>query len=80
MKQGKTAIVDLSQNVSVETTMPESNYPALRSGFHGYPPNPRWNGSKYRAWKIGQQWRNAFQKGEMVVRRDRILVTAKQPE
>jgi len=78
MKQAKAAIVDLSSNISVQTTLPETNYPALRSGFNGYPPNPRWNVSKYRAWKTGQQWRSAYQRGEMVVRRDRILVSVNQ--
>lgn len=71
-------IVQLSQNVSVRTTLPESNYPALRSGFAGYPPNPRWNVSKFRAWKIGQEWRNALKRGELVVRRDTLLVSAKK--
>ncbi|NBD15016.1 MAG: hypothetical protein GVY04_02375 [Cyanobacteria bacterium] len=78
MKQQPTAIVELSKNISVRTTMPESNYPALRSGFEGYPPNPRWTVSKYRAWKTGQQWRNALQRGEMVIQRDQLLVTAKK--
>jgi hypothetical protein len=77
MKQERTAIVELSKNISVRTTLPESSYPALRSGFEGYPPNPRWTVSKYRAWKTGQQWRNALQKGEMVVGRNQILVTPK---
>jgi len=77
MKQ-QAAIVELSKNVSVRTTIPESNYPALRSGFEGYPPNPRWTVSKYRAWKTGQQWRNALQRGEMVIRRDQLLVMAKK--
>lgn len=77
-KQGQAPIIELSQNISVRTAIPEKNHPALRSGFEGYPPNPRWNTSKFRAWQVGQQWRKALQQGEMKVRRDRMLVAAKR--
>jgi len=78
LKPDQTAIVELSKNISVRTTLPENSYPALRAGFEGYPPNPRWTVNKYRAWKTGQQWRSALQKGEMVVGRNQMLVTAKK--
>lgn len=78
MKEEQATIVQLTENISVRTAIPESNYPALRSGFEGYPPNPRWTVSKYRAWRMGQQWRNALKQGEMKVRRDRLLVSAKK--
>ncbi|MDR9403496.1 MAG: hypothetical protein RI580_08655 [Halothece sp. Uz-M2-17] len=81
MKQQPAAVIELSKNISVRTTIPPSHYPALRSGFEGFPPNPRWTVSKYRVWKTGQQWRNALQRGEMIVRRDQMLVTTKkQPQ
>lgn len=77
LKPEQAPVVKLSTDVSVRTTIPESHYPALRSGFEGYPPNPRWNVSKFRAWKTGQQWRNDLKEGKMKVRRDRMLVFAK---
>lgn len=75
LKQEQAPVVKLSSDICVRTTIPESHYPALRSGFEGYPPNPRWNVSKFRAWKTGQQWRNALKQGKMKVRRDRMLVS-----
>jgi len=76
-KHRNPILVDLTEQVSARTTIPQDNHPALRSGFAGFPPNPRWNLTKYRAWKVGCQWRSALTKGEMVVRStDSMLVVA----
>ncbi len=74
-------VVDLTDNVLVNTPIPSAHHAALRSGFAGYPANPRWNATKYKAWKIGREWREALARGEMVVRStDSMLVPAIQPE
>ncbi|MBE9147381.1 hypothetical protein [Coleofasciculus sp. LEGE 07092] len=75
-------MLDLTENVWVNTLIPSANHAALRSGFAGYPINPRWNAAKFKAWKTGRQWREALDRGEMVVRStDSMLVpTAKQEE
>ncbi|MDY6782786.1 MAG: hypothetical protein SW833_09620 [Cyanobacteriota bacterium] len=68
-------IVELSEFVKVRTTIAEANWPALRSGFAGYPLNPRWNASKAIAWKTGRQWKLALENGTMAVRsQDGMLV------
>lgn len=68
-------VVELSEFVKVQTNIKETNLPALRSGFAGYPINPRWNASKVIAWKLGQQWRLALKDGRMFVRTvDSMLV------
>lgn len=70
-------VVELTENVLVQTTIPSESHPALRSGFAGYPANPRWNASKFCAWKTGCMWRRALCQGEMVVRQsDSMLVLA----
>jgi hypothetical protein len=70
-------VVELSECVKVQTNIQEANLPALRSGFAGYPLNPRWNASKTIAWKIGQQWRLALKDRKMRVRAsDSMLVPA----
>jgi hypothetical protein len=70
-------IVQLSDQIKVETDFRETHLPALRSGFAGYPANPRWNGSKFVAWKTGRHWRQALQTGTVVVRQsDSMLVVA----
>lgn len=58
-------IVELSEGVEVCTNIKSTYLPALRSGFAGYPLNPRWSASKIIAWKIGQQWRLEFQQGKL---------------
>ena len=74
-------LVDLTDKVSVRTAISQENHPALRSGFAGYPANPRWNVNKYRAWKAGRQLRDALKQGSMVVRQsDCLLVPATEQE
>ena len=68
-------VVQLTEGILVHTKLKNSYIPALRSGFVGYPVNPRWSGVKFLAWKTGRQWREALVNGEMVVRStDSILV------
>lgn len=72
-KKGK--VVKLGEGVLVRTQLKDAYIPALRSGFVGYPLNPRWSGVKISAWKTGRQWRQAISLGEMVVRdSDSMLV------
>ena len=55
--------------------------PALRAGFVGFPTNPRWNAVKFHAWKVGRQWRNDLDTGELKVRTsDSILVHRDEEE
>ena len=69
-------VVKLTEGILVRTQLKSAYIPALRSGFVGYPVNPRWSGVKYLAWKTGRQWREALINGEMVVRStDSILVS-----
>jgi hypothetical protein len=72
-------VVDLTDNLSVNTIIPKENHAALRAGFSGYPANPRWNTSKYLAWKTGAMWRESLAQGRMAVR-DSMLVTATDRE
>lgn len=70
-------MVELTEKVFVSTPIACTNHPALRSGFAGYPANPRWNAAKYQAWRIGRQWREALASGKMVIRSsDSMLVPA----
>ncbi|NES04243.1 MAG: hypothetical protein F6K22_16225 [Okeania sp. SIO2F4] len=72
-------VVKLTEGILVHTQLKSAYIPALRSGFAGYPVNPRWSGVKYSAWKTGRQWRQALVNGEMVVRStDSILVSVNQ--
>ena len=72
-------VVKLTEEILVRTQLKSAYIPALRSGFAGYPVNPRWSGVKYSAWKTGKQWRKALVNGEMVVRSaDSILVYVNQ--
>ncbi|ACK69787.1 conserved hypothetical protein [Gloeothece citriformis PCC 7424] len=61
-------VVDLTDNILLHTDIAVENHAALRSGFAGYPANPRWNVSKFHAWKTGRQLREALAQGQMVVR------------
>jgi hypothetical protein len=73
--------VELTEQISVLTNIPKDNHAALRAGFSGLPANPRWNISKFRAWKTGRQWREAVKQGKMRVRSaDSMLVTATESE
>ncbi|WP_287244531.1 MULTISPECIES: hypothetical protein [unclassified Okeania] len=72
-------VVKLEEGILVHTQLRSAYIPALRSGFAGYPVNPRWSGVKYYAWKTGKQWRQALLNGEMVVRlSDSMLVSIDQ--
>ncbi|MCL2928709.1 MAG: hypothetical protein O4861_07475 [Trichodesmium sp. St16_bin4-tuft] len=72
-------VVKLTEGILVRTQLKNAYIPALRSGFAGYPVNPRWSGVKFWAWKRGKQWRKALLNGEMVVRStDSILVSVDQ--
>ena len=73
-KQGK--VVKLGEGVLVRTKLKDAYIPALRSGFAGYPVNPRWSGVKISAWKTGQQWRQAVSRGEMAVRSSDSMLVA----
>lgn len=66
-------VVELAEGIYVETAIPRESHPALRSGFAGYPSNPRWNVRKHQAWKQGKQWRHALDKGVMVVENQRLI-------
>lgn len=67
--------------VLVRTELKDAYIPALRSGFAGYPVNPRWSGVKFYAWKKGRQWRQALLSGEMVIRSaDSMLVPFSEAE
>ncbi len=69
-------VVDLRDNVLVTTSLPNASIPALRSGFAGYPANPRWNAIKFHAWKLGRKWRHEWQKGNLVVRASDSMLVA----
>jgi len=80
-QQNKFKTVQLTEGVLVLTSFDDASIPALRSGFSGYPVNPRWNAVKFHAWKIGRQWRVALSKGEMTVRStDSMLVSKSEIE
>ena len=61
-------VVKLREGIFVRTEFKSAYIPALRSGFAGYPFNPRWSGVKFLAWKTGRQWRQGLVNGEMTVR------------
>jgi hypothetical protein len=68
-------VVDLTDCIYINTQILPENHPALRSGFAGYPTNPRWTVAKYQAWKTGRQLRDAYSKGHLIVRSsDSMLV------
>jgi hypothetical protein len=80
-KEHNFMVVDLTDNVMVDTPISSAYHPALRSGFAGYPVNPRWNATKVQAWRTGRQWRDALSRGDMVVRStDSMLIPASQQE
>jgi hypothetical protein len=80
-KEHNITIVDLTEGVFVRTIIAKENHAALRSGFAGYPPNPRWSINKYHAWKTGSQWRQDLSQGKMVIRReDSLLVSLAELE
>ncbi len=81
VKQKNFMVVDLKEGVKVHTLIPRENHAALRCGFAGYPNNPRWSAAKFHAWKTGQQLKELFNRGEMVVRSaDSILVAASETQ
>lgn len=74
-------LVDLGDQIFAKTTIPITHHAALRAGFAGYTPNPRWNVTKFQAWKTGQKWQQALQKGEMIIRpQDQMLVFKSEQE
>lgn len=74
-------VVDLTEKVIASTNIARENHAALRAGFVGFPPNPRWSISKFCAWRTGCQWRDALTKGTMIVRTtDSMLVPALETE
>ncbi len=80
-QQGNLMVVDLTDKILVTTDIVKEYHPALRSGFSGYPANPRWSATKFYAWKMGRQWREALDHGDMVVRsHDSMLVSIAQQE
>lgn len=80
-KQPTFNTIELVSGVSVQTSLPPDQVPALRAGFMGYPHNPRWTARKYHAWKTGCQWRTELAMGDKVVRdRDSLLVNAAELE
>ncbi len=69
------SLVELTSEIRACTAVSPLNHSALRSGFAGYPSNPRWSGAKVMAWRLGKQWREALQNGEIAVReQDGLLV------
>lgn len=81
LENGNFMAVDLAEGIMLKTLIAEDNLPALRSGFAGYPANPRWNAVKIQAWKTGRQLREALACGEMVVRpADSMLIPASDRE
>ena len=76
-QNSQLTIVELTEDVKVSTAIASANQPALRSGFAGYPVNPRWGAGKYRAWKTGRDLRESLQQGKLIVRAsDSMLVMA----
>ena len=72
-------VVELAENISVMTIISKENHAALRAGFAGYPANPRWNVSKFSAWKTGKQWREALECGKMSVSPiDSMLISSEE--
>ncbi|GAB4244258.1 MAG: hypothetical protein Kow0049_34070 [Stanieria sp.] len=81
VKNHNLMVVNLTENVSVSTKISKENHAALRSGFVGCPPNPRWNATKFCAWRTGRQWRTALAQGTMMIRaEDCMLVQASEKE
>ncbi len=73
------SIVELSADVRARTSLPPVCHSALRAGFEGYSVNPRWNGTKLRAWRLGQEWRQALNRGEMLIRpSDQLLLSPEE--
>ncbi|MGB2925708.1 MAG: hypothetical protein WBB82_10430 [Limnothrix sp.] len=72
-------VLELAEDIYIETAIPRENHPAVRSGFAGYPSNPRWNVRKHQAWKQGKQWRLAHEQGLMIVEKKQLIL-AEQAE
>jgi hypothetical protein len=81
LKHCNLTMVDLAENVWVRTEIKSENHAALRSGFAGYPANPRWNSMKLRAWRTGYQLRTALMEGSMMIRStDSMLIPTTDSE
>ncbi|AFY40461.1 hypothetical protein Lepto7376_4353 [[Leptolyngbya] sp. PCC 7376] len=68
-------MVELAEGVYIETAIPRENHAALRSGFAGYPNNPRWTVRKYKAWKQGKLWRKSLSDGSMTIHDQQLIAT-----
>ena len=79
-ENNKEKAIKLGEGVLVRTKLKDAYIPALRSGFAGYPLNPRWSGVKFYAWKTGRQWRQAMLRGEMVVLDGMLIARDEVPE
>ncbi|ELR96249.1 hypothetical protein [Gloeocapsa sp. PCC 73106] len=66
-RKNNLIVVELTEKLWIYTEITLENHAALRSGFAGYPANPRWNVTKYLAWKQGYQWREELSQGKLVV-------------
>jgi hypothetical protein len=73
-------VVELADEIYIKTTIPRESHAALRSGFAGYPSNPRWTVRKFQAWKQGKQWRREMNTGVMVVENKCLVLAATRPE
>jgi hypothetical protein len=69
-------VLELAEGIYIETAIPRESHPAVRSGFAGYPSNPRWTVRKHQAWKQGKQWRQDFEQGLMVVEKQQLIPAA----
>lgn len=77
---GPQRIVDLSAQVKVRTQLDATYIPALRSGFAGYPMNPRWNVAKLRAWRLGCQWRHDLATGSLALHDSLLVASSELPQ
>ncbi|MGK7928919.1 MAG: hypothetical protein AB4290_27395 [Spirulina sp.] len=79
-KGDKLRVIELSDTVKIETNIADIYLPALRAGFVGCPTNPRWTAIKFHAWKVGRQWRNELNAGELKVRASDSLLVHRDEE
>ncbi|ACK67320.1 conserved hypothetical protein [Rippkaea orientalis PCC 8801] len=80
LHNGNEMVVDLKNGILFHTNIPPENHAALRSGFAGYPANPRWNIHKFQAWKTGHQLCQALKQGQLVVRSSDCMLVASEDE
>lgn len=68
-------VVELAEGIYIDTAIARENHAALRSGFAGYPSNPRWTVRKFQAWRQGKQWRKALSDGTMTIQDEQLITT-----